>query len=221
MLDNNSSGLVSPHSLSGWTLKAFCMRGSRELHYGKLEAEAPVPHGCVGQPELGGTAPGGSFNDNNSRNSDNGNSGDDNDKQPLIAEHLTLCQSLSSTFQRLSFHLTHPSVLGLFHLPLQICSPPFSAPGRLTCMDHMPTGSLPSGLVRCSQWGASAAGWRERRGQEEQRGCTHWPPPSSRSCCPGQASPHGLSVSRVCGPPPAHPHLLLSVDHLLPAPIWS
>lgn len=80
MLDNNSSGLVLFYSLFGWIFKVFCMRGSRELYYGKLEVEVFVFYGCVGQLELGGIVLGGFFNDNNSRNSDNGNSGDDNDK---------------------------------------------------------------------------------------------------------------------------------------------
>lgn len=50
------------------------------------------------------------FSTDNSNNSSDGNNedsdnNDDDDEQPLPAECLTLCQSLSSTFQRLS-HFT-------------------------------------------------------------------------------------------------------------------
>lgn len=104
------------------------------------------------------------------------------------------------------FYLTNFSVLGIFHLPLHIHSPAFSVPGRLAWVDCTCLGRLPSGLVRCSQLGASAEG-----GQEGE-GTGGWGWAAGISCHPhpqGSVAlgmpPHTASLSPGS---PAHRHLV-------------
>ena len=76
--DDKGRVLVSPHSLSGWALKASCTSWNRSA---RGEAGAGPQHRCMSQPEL--VAAGGhvsSSTSNNTRdgsNSDNGGGNDD------------------------------------------------------------------------------------------------------------------------------------------------